>query len=182
MLVGDVRSRAPEAHEGRKRSANRPVGRLPERLMALGKGCQGISVIQRPPPPIGGQPPSLSLPRPDPKEGAAAQVYRAARFGGAAHSWWRRPVSPRWATHGSSPRGRFGGPPPQSSCPLRSSLRGQSRRAWASHFPQHHVHPVRSNLAFATSISNHLLALISRFSPVSSAMTEKHDREILVLG
>jgi len=59
---------------------------------------------------------------------------------------------------------------------------GQSRRAWASHFPQHHVHPVRSNLAFATSISNHLLALISRFSPVSSAMTEKHDREILVLG
>lgn len=106
MLVGDVRSRAPEAHEGRKRTPNRPVGRLRERLMVLGKGCQGISVIQRPPPPMGGQPPSLSLPWPEPKEGAVAQVYRAA------HSWWRRPVSPRWGTHGSSPRGRFGGPPP----------------------------------------------------------------------
>jgi len=32
------------------------------------------------------------LPWPEPKEGAVAQVYRAARFGGAAHSWWRRPV------------------------------------------------------------------------------------------
>ena len=188
MLVGDVRSRAPEAHEGRKRSANRPVGRLPERLMVLGKGCQGISVIQRPPPPMGDNRPRLACPDRTRRKGRRprcigllALVAQLTR-GGAAHSWWRRPVSPRWATHGSSPRGRFGGPPPQSSCPLRSSLRGQSRRAWASHFPQHHVHPVRSNLAFATSISNHLLALISRFSPVSSAMTEKHDREILVLG
>jgi len=80
-------------------------------------------------------------------------------------------------------RGRFGGPPPTIFVSLRARLRGHGRRAWASHFPQHHVHPVTSNLAFATSISNHLLAqLISRFSPVSSAMSEKHDREILALG
>jgi len=112
LLVGDVRSRAPEAHEGRKRNS-KPTGRSATgKINGFGQGVSRDKCDSAPATAHGGQPPSLSLPWPEPKEGAVAQVYRAARFGGAAHSWWRRPVSPRWGTHGSSPRGRFGGPPP----------------------------------------------------------------------
>jgi len=160
LLVGDVRSRAPEAHEGRKRTPNRPVGRLRERLMVLGKGCQGISVIQRPPPPMGDNRPRLACPGRNRRKGRwprciglLALVAQLTRGGADQLAQGGAPMDLR-------PVGGSAARPPQSSCPLRSSLRGQSRRAWASHFPQHHVHPVRSNLAFATSISNHLLALI----------------------
>ena len=45
-LLGMCAHGAPEAHEGPKRTANRPVGRLPERLLVFGKGCQGISVVR----------------------------------------------------------------------------------------------------------------------------------------
>jgi hypothetical protein len=180
---------APEAHESRKRSANRPVGRLPEKVNGIGQGVSRDKCDSAPATDHGGQPPSPSLALSGPEgRGPAARLYRAARLGGAPHSWWRRPASPSCGTRGSSPRGRFGGPPPTIFVSFASQTAGAWPKGLGIPFPTAPCAPgdLQSCLRYFNQQSlisaTELAQLISGFSPVSSAMTEKQDREILALG